>query len=780
MKKQLTAVLFTICSTVILAQKNSYNIGVLTDNNTEELQPIVLQLQTQIRAVVGEDAIINFPKENFLVNGYDLKKAEQNYQTLLNSNTDIILAFGVVNNIVVSKQRVHQKPTILFGAVNKDMVNVDLTKTTSGIDNFTYLIDSQSFKDDLTKFKELTGFKNVGIIIESQLIDILPIKETFDRELQELEASYKLIPYETISDITSNIEGVDAVYLAGGFFLSSDEIKTLANTLIQKKIPSFTNTRIEDVERGLMATNQSNGNFDQFFRRIALCVEAYVNGKNLSELPTYIEYTPRLTINFNTAEATNVPIKYSLITNTDFVGEMKNALSEKQFNLLEVINQVLDKNLVLQSSQKDVDLTTQDVKASKSNYIPSITASANGTYNDPDLAEISNGQNPEFQTAGNITLEQTVFSEAANANISIQKSLQKAQQENFNTDQLDLIFDATNVYFNVLVLKTNAQIQLRNLDLTKRNLEIATQNFEAGESGKSDMLRFRSQLAQNTQAMVQAINQLEQSFISLNQILNNPVNTEIDIEDAELGVGVFNEYNYNQLRDLVDNPVSREPFIDFLIQEAKNNAPELKSLGYNLDATNRNIKLNSGGRFLPTVALQGQYNQVFDRSGKGSTAPQGFGLVDNNYSVALNVSIPILNQNLTNINRQTAIIQKDQLNINKENTELAISANVRNAVLNLINEISNIELSKVSEETAREALELTQTSYSSGAVNIIQLIDAQNNYLNAQLDRANAIYNYLINALQLERFLGYYFLLNTKESNDAFTRRFLEFSNNRN
>ena len=121
-----------------------------------------------------------------------------------------------------------------------------------------------------------------------------------------------------------------------------------------------------------------------------------------------------------------------------------------------------------------------------------------------------------------------------------------------------------------------------------------------------------------------------------------------------------------------------------------------------------------------------------------------------------------------------------ELNINVENTELAISANVRNGVLNLVNEISNIELSKVSEETAKEALELTQTSYSNGAVTIIQLIDAQNNYLNAQLDRANAIYNYLINALQLERFLGYYFLLNSKENNDAFTQRFLEFLNTRN
>ena len=455
-------------------------------------------------------------------------------------------------------------------------------------------------------------------------------------------------------------------------------------------------------------------------------------------------------------------------------------LSEKQYNLLTVIDEALKNNLGLQSSQKDVDLTGQDVKSAVSNYIPSVTASGTGTYIDPDLAEISNGQNPEFSTSGNITLQQTIFSEAANANIAIQRSLQKAQEENFNAAELDLIFDASNVYFNALILKANLQIQSQNLDLTKRNLQIATQNFEAGESGKSDVLRFRSEMAQNTQSMVEAANQLEQGFITLNQVLNNPTDLEIDVEDASLEDDTFSQYNYDQLVSLLDDPGLREPFIDFLVEEANTNAPELRSLDYNLKATDRNVKLNSYGRLLPTLAFQGQYNRTFSRSGAGSVAPQGFPLVDSNYNLGLSLSIPLVNQNLTNINRQTAIIQKEQLEINKENTTLAIAANVRSGVLNLVNQLSNIQLSEVSEETAKEALDLTQTSYSSGAVNIVQLLDAQNNYLNAQLARTTAIYNFLINALQLERFIGYYFLLNTDAKNNEFRQRFFDYLNTRN
>ncbi len=779
MKKLLT-ILMILSVSCALAQKKIYNIGILLDNRTEEIEPLLLRLQNQIKAVVGEDASIRFSESNILVNNYDLKKAEEDFNKLINNDTDIILAFGVINNEIVSKQTVYKKPTILFGAVNRDFSSIDFTKATSGINNFTYLVESESYQEDFIKFKELTNYKKLGILIENHIIDLLPIKETFDRKFEAIDADYKLIPFETISDITSNLDDVDAVYLASGFFLKDSEIDVLAQTFIDKGLPSFTNNSIKQVEKGIMATNQPAGNFDQFMRRVALTVEGYVSGELLSDMPVFIDYSSRLTLNFNTTELVGVPIKYSLINDTDFVGDFENAISEKQYNLVQVINTVLDRNLSLQSVQKDVVLSEQDLKLAKSNYLPSVTAAANGTYTDPDLAEISSGQNPEFQTAGNITLQQTVFSEAANANIAIQKNLQKAQQENFNAEELDIIFNASNAYFNVLILKANLQIQGRNLNLTKRNLQIADQNFKVGEAGKSDLLRFRSQMAQNTQALVEAVNQFEQSLIVLNQILNNPLNTEIAVEDVDLNDKLLEHYNYDGFIDILDDPTLREPFIEFLIQESKNNAPELKALGYNLEVTNRNIKLNGSGRFLPTIALQGQYNRVFDRSGIGSTAPTGSSFLDSNYNIGLNISIPILNSNQTNINRQTAMIQKDQLIINKENTELNLAANIRSAVLEVINQISNIQLSKVSEDTANEALELTQASYSNGAVNIVQLIDAQNNYLNAQIASVNAVYNYMINALQLERYLGHYFLLKSEAENQKFNERFMEFINNRN
>ncbi len=776
MKKYFLVYLFWSLSAVLLmAQKSNYSIGVLIDRRAPEVEPIFSNLQEQIKVIVGEDANIFFHPENVLVNEFDLQKAEENYKRLLANDTDIILAFGVANNVIINRQTSYPKPTILFGAVNRDLVEVDLEKASSGIDNFTYLIESESYQDDLTKFQELTHFEKVGIVIEKEFVDILPLKELFDKEFAQLGAEYKLIPFQNTNDIKANLDDIDAVYLAGGFFLTENEIKDLAGLFIEKKLPSFTSTGVQDVELGLFATNQGEENLDQFMRRIALNVEAYINGTKLSELPVFIKYNPRLIINYNTAELVGVPIKYSLIATTDFVGEFRNAISEVEYDLLTAISQGLNNNLSLAINQKDVELAGQDVLTAKSNYLPKVTASANATYVDPDAAANSFGQNPEFSTGGNITAQQTVFAPAVNANIDIQNLILKAQEATFDASELDIIFDVANAYFNTLILKANAQIQIRNLDLTKRNLQIAEQNYDAGQTGKSDVLRFRSEMAQNTQNMVQAINQLEQGLIALNQVLNNPLDTEIDVIDAQLNEGVFEQYNYDQLTELLDNPQLRAPFIEFLVEEAMANAPELRSLSFNQQANERSLELYKKGRYYPTVALQGQYNRTFNRYGEGSEAFQGQTLLDDNYNLGLNLSIPIFNQNLNNINEQTARIQKEQLDINQASLEQGISLNVRINVLNLANQVSNIRLSEISENTAREALELTQVAYSSGSVNIIQLIDAQNNFLNAQLARANAVYNFLFGTLQLERSMGYYFLLNTETENDRFRQRFLDF-----
>lgn len=775
MRFSLFIIFCLIFTTLSFSQSKQYTIGFLLDKNSTEINSLLDELSNEINAVVGEDAIITFSETSKLVNNFDSVKALSNYNLLLNNNTDIIIAFGTLNNIVINRQISYPKPVISFGAFSKELVPI--LKSGDDSKNLTTIVSNHSIKEDLEIIKELIQPEKLAIFVEKGFRDNQPVDAIVASLNENVNLKLDILSFETLSDILIALEGYDAIYMAGGFYLSNEEIKELANVLIEKQIPSFTATSVEDVELGLMATNQGQSDINQFFRRIALTVESIINEGESQESVINMDIEGGLTLNFSTAERVDIPIKYSLIASTTFVGNPNQKSAEKIYNLEEVMKEAISKNLQLETFRQDVLLNEKDVKFAKSDYLPDVSVSASGSYIDPKLAEVSSGQSPEVSTSGNVVLNQTLFSEAANANISIQKSLQKAQKENFNSEALNTVFDAASAYFNALILRTNLRIQNKNLELTKLNLKIASQNFEAGQAGKSDVLRFKSEKAQNTQELIQAINKYEQALVELNRILNNPINRDIDVDDSELQEKYAQNSNYMQLASYLDDPTLRETFVKFLVNEALINSPELKALNYNLDATERTERLYGSGRFLPTVALQGQYNYEFSRSGAGSefstflpTPPEGY------YNLGLRVSIPVFNQNKQNINKQIARIQKDQIDVNINDIKQSLETNIYASVLDLINQLSNIELSKIFEDSAKEALDLTQTSYASGAVNIVQLLDAQNNYLQAQQSSANAVYNFLFSSTQLERFTGSFFLLQTNQERQDFITRFLEYN----
>lgn len=777
MRYYLTVLFCLVIYSFALAQDKSYKVGFLLDKTNDRIGLLLDDLEEEITAVIGEDAIILFPDNNRYTNNFDPSLAQTQYNTLVNE-VDIIIAYGVIANEVLASRKAYPKPTILFGTADEEFFE-NGKHIKHNVENFTSIVTPLSYKEDLQSFKSLVGCKQVGVLIERGAIDYDPISEIITSLAKELQLDLSLIPFENATDIINSLDDQEAVYFIGGLYLTDSEIKSIADALIQRKIPSFTTTPVSDVENGLLATNNDQSQVNQFFRRIALIVESIVVGDVFNESSSLITLNKSLTINFNTAQKIGIPLKYSLIATTNFVGDASEIVADKEYNLVSVMTEVIAENLTLKESKQNVYVAEKDTQLAKSNYLPDVFAGVSGNYTDPEFAAATNGQNPEVLTAGNISLSQTIFSEAANANIGIQTALQKAQEEDYNREQLNIVFESATAYFNTLILKANYKIQSKNLNLTKRNLEIAAQNYEAGQSGKSDVLRFRSELVQNMQDNVESLNQLNQGYYVLNQLLNNPIDLIIDVDDAELDSGIFEEYDYHEFNGLLNDPVERKPFIKFLIQEALNNSPELKFLDFNLIATERSERLFGPGRFLPTVALQGQYNHVFSRSGAGSTFPVFIPTPpDGYYNVGVSLSLPVFNQNKQNINQQIATIQKEQIQFSTDNLKLQIEKNINDAVLEIINQVTNIELSKVFEETAKEVLELTQTSYENGAVNIIQLLDAQNNYLQAQLASSNAIYNYLLAMLTLERYIGNFFLLESTDERDAFIARFLEFKAN--
>jgi len=755
-------------------QQEDFTVAILGDKLIPETDQILVQLKDEIKSVVGQSANVVFKDSFVLLNDLNLEKAKNNYEKMVQSeDVDLILSFGSVNNFVIAKNKTFPKPTILFGVINDDFITFPEGQLSSNITNLTYILTPQSYKRDLLQFKEIFPFKKIGIIVDEYLTEIYPVKNTLDEIFKTIEAEYILIPINQANDIDGKLESLDAVYLSGGLFFNKDEQIRLVNKINEKKLPSFTSINEHLSDYGVLLTSQPINNLDQFFRRIALNIESAVHGDNLAQLPIYMDLQAKLSLNIETAFQINFPLKYSFLLRTNIVGNANQISFQKQYTLDEVFQQVLNQNLSLKAEQKNIDLANQEVKLSKSEYLPDLSTSLSGTHLDPELAKVSNGSNPEYSTSGNITFEQLIFSEQASANIKIQKELKEASKETYNSKEKDAILNAGTAYYSALIAKANFLINDENLRVTRQNYEIAQQKYDAGQTGKSDVLRWKSELAMATQNIVNSYTQLNQSFNELNEILNNPIGLKIDVLNADFKN--HNDKNDFKFFNMLDDPFLRDKFTHLVEERAIENAHELKSLQHNISASKRSAMLYQRSKFLPTIGLQGQYNHTFSRDGEGSTYPTGFlGAPDGYYNVGVQVSLPIFQKNQRNINRQKSFIQRDQLNIQKDQTIVSIKRNVNDIILSIVSQFSNIELSKVSTDAAKESLELMQVSYSNGAIGITSLIDSQQAYFQAQQQQANANYNFQLSILQLERIMSYFFTLHTEEENQVFINQVKE------
>ncbi len=760
--------LFILANLTTAQQKPILRLGFMLDSRSIESE--FDRFAHEVNSLLKEQYEVQFLGP--LVHQNNFEQARHNYYVLKDSlEADIIIGVGLTSARFFYITENIEVPSIIIGAVNSSLINIPKDQTTSGKSNVNFMVLPNSYEEDLNDLNIVTPFNRVGIIVDSEYIKQLPVEEFFENYFTPRERDYELIPFSGMKIDSTLLDSVDAVYVTDLLFIDTTSALNLMHQINRRNLPSFTANGYNFVEAGYFMTNKPNGLEDQFNRKVALQIEAIASGENAGDLPIHIEYNHELTINYTTMKKIGLDLRFSIISQANIIGSDYEDV-ERTYNIRDVFNQVLGENLQLQAQQRDVALATEDVRLSKSNYLPEITADAQGVYLDPEVAQQSLGRSPEIDVDGIFTVKQVIYSQDASTGIKIKNELNEAERQNYSAKELDLMIDAAVAYFQTLIFKTNVIIQNQNLQLTKQNFAIAEQNFNAGASGKSDVLRIESQLAQNIQQLIEANNQLNQSYLTLNQLMNNDIGMNIGISDAHMNDELFVNYNYKIFEELFDSPKLIPIITDFFIEEAYRNSPELKSLEFNMAANELNYRLNKYGRYVPTVALQGQYNMNLINEGEGSDPQPGFPEIpQTNYNVALNVSLPIFNQNTRNINQQIAQIQGEQLVVQKDNVKQQFEKNIREVMYDLMGNLSNIETSNISEEAAKQSLELTQSAYQNGAVPIIQLIDAQNNYLQATQASATAIYQFLISALTLERYMGYFIVAHSEEENDLFFQR---------
>ena len=109
--------------------------------------------------------------------------------------------------------------------------------------------------------------------------------------------------------------------------------------------------------------------------------------------------------------------------------------------------------------------------------------------------------------------------------------------------------------------------------------------------------------------------------------------------------------------------------------------------------------------------------------------------------------------------------------MDREATVERVEERIRLVVFQTGASAPSIRLSREAAEAARKNLELVGDQYSRGAVDIVKVLDSQNAALTANLEAANAIYDFLVDLINIQRATGQFDYFLSKEEQEAWFQR---------
>ena len=779
----ITILLFTVAvwipDALSAAKPPIVRIGIVQDGPEGRLPDIRGMVKEEILRVTAREFDVRFPDQMTVHGnwkGADIKRA---VDTLLaDPKVDLVITLGhLATNYVCQKGKL-PKPVVAAVVVDAKLQNLPLKDGSSGVKNLSYIDPFISFERDIRVFREMVPFRSLVVLTSRNAVESIPwLEKYFRRIAQEYTIDINIVPVEFSADqaLAAFPSDTDAVYLFPLAQLPPGEFRKLLYGLILRKLPSFSLLGGADVEAGVLASAAPKSEISRLTRRIALNVQRILLGEKASTLKVAFPVGEKLTINMATGRAIGFYPSWSALTEAELLNEQVERV-ERKLSLESAVREAIAANLDLAAQNRNVAAGEQVVNQARSSLLPQIDLDARGAVIDDDRAETSGGVTPERSLTGSVTATQLLYDEDSWSNYSVEKKLQTSREEQRDTVELDTIRNAAVAYLDVLRAKTLERVEKDNLRLTRANLERALVRVSVGVANRSEEFRWQSEISRNRANVLFAQARTRRTENRLNRLLNRHLEEqfatiETDLQDPLLIV------SDPRLLPYVDNPRNFRIYRDYVVEEGLRVAPELLGFDAAIGAQER-ILVNAKRAFwLPSFAAQGTVSELLAESGEGKRSSSQSNLDDTDWSVGVFATFPLVEGGGKFATIKRAREELSRLQLERQATAERIDQRVRSALHEASASYPNINLSRSAAEAARKNLELVTDQYGRGLVSIVELLDAQNSSLRADQDAENAVYNFLINWMDVERAAGRFDFLMTQAEREEWFQRLQEFFN---
>ncbi len=417
----------------------------------------------------------------------------------------------------------------------------------------------------------------------------------------------------------------------------------------------------------------------------------------------------------------------------------------KTLTLKEALTYALQNKADAKKSKLQVENSEYQIQEIRSRALPQISGNASLTYNPILQTSVIDGGSfgqpgtsiqatfgQKWTSGAGISLSQALFDQSVFTGLRAAKSTREFYQINDQLTEEQVIERVANNYYGVYVQRERLILLDSNYVNTTKVRDIVQGQFDNGLAKKIDLDRIIVKMSNIDTERQQIKNQITLQENALKFYMGMPIEAQIEIpkEEFEVVPAALTE---------VPNVENRTEYLLLKKQE--------ELLVFNKKATE--------ALYYPTLNLVAGYNYIGQGPDMPLFAKPKDGVYWSDYSaIGLNLHVPIFTGFGTRAKVRQADVEIRSLQEDIKDTKLSLDLDYRNAMAQIENNLITINNQRENMRLAKEILSDTKNNYLQGLASLTDLLDAENESLEAQNNFTRAVLNYKIAEITLIKSKG--------------------------
>ena len=316
------------------------------------------------------------------------------------------------------------------------------------------------------------------------------------------------------------------------------------------------------------------------------------------------------------------------------------------------------------------------------------------------------------------------------ANIKYKKAQKNSYFYDYLNTQKELVLTIKEAYFNVIKTKMLVDVSRDAVRRGEEQFKVAQSRYDLGSASLSDVLKAKVLRSNAKLDLITAENGYNLSQANLNYIMGIEVNKEVEVTE--------------------DFP---EKTLDITYDQALNEAlsfnPSYHKASYDLIKAKSSLMMSKAS-FLPSILFNVRHRTTVGKSDNLFDFQEEY--AGRTFYVELGYSIFNNLRDVSNLvaGKKSVSSQKENL----KNTRNYVALEIQQNFLDIQQNQEKLNLNEELVAAAQEDLNIVKEKYNLGAATIIEVLDAEVSFKQAQVNQVEAQFDYNLAVSRLEKVMG--------------------------